>query len=80
MTPNATYHDIKTLSGPSQLAAVDKLTETNAQYALNSDVAAFIKAATTYADLFQKIQGDMSKLSPEVQEKVQEVIARVQGV
>lgn len=80
MTPNATYHDIETLSGPSQLAAITKLTETNAQYTLNSNVAKFIKAATTYADLFQKIQGDMSKLSPEVQEKAQEVVARVQGV
>ena len=52
MTPNATYHDIETLSGPSQLAAITKLTETNAQYTLNSNVAKFIKAATTYADLF----------------------------
>ena len=55
MTPNATYHDIETLSGPSQLAAITKLTETNAQYTLNSNVAKFIKAATTYADLFRRL-------------------------
>lgn len=80
MTPNATYNDIKThLAKPNEIEAVTNIEASSKDYVIRKNAKNFIKSGKEYVKLFETVQENMDKLTPEMRAEIKAIIGLVRA-